>query len=53
MTSPQRLPMLHRNARSRQIKREDIREVFAEETSRFLRRELPKDVYLRAVMPGG
>ncbi|AWY03873.1 hypothetical protein SEA_NEDARYA_56 [Gordonia phage Nedarya] len=51
MTIPNRPPMLHRNARSRQIKSSDVRKVFAQETSRFLRRGLPKDVYLRSVMP--
>lgn len=45
-----RLPYLHKNARSRQINSAEVREVFAEETSRFLPRGLDRDEYLRKVL---
>lgn len=45
-----RLPYLHKNARSRQITSAEVREVFAEETSRFLPRGLDRDEYLRKVL---
>lgn len=45
------MPYLHRNARSRQITTQEVREVFSEEVTRGLDRRLNKDEYLRRVMP--
>ncbi|AKF14223.1 hypothetical protein SEA_LUCHADOR_59 [Mycobacterium phage Luchador] len=49
--TPNRLPYLHKNARSRQITRAEVREVFEEEITRGLPRGLDRDEYLRKVMP--
>lgn len=48
---PNKLPMLHLNARSRRITSGEAREVFVEEITRGLDRRLDKDEYLRSVMP--
>jgi len=45
------IPFLHRDARSKRIASEEVREVFAEEVVRGLDRRLNKDDYLRSVMP--
>ncbi|AXC33414.1 hypothetical protein SEA_BACHOME_56 [Mycobacterium phage Bachome] len=46
-----KLPYLHKNARSRQITKREIREVFADEITRGLDRRIDKREYLRKVMP--
>lgn len=46
-----KLPFLHKNARSRQITRREVREVFADEVTRGLDRRLDREEYLRKVMP--
>ncbi|QGJ89004.1 hypothetical protein SEA_QUEENB2_54 [Mycobacterium phage QueenB2] len=45
------LPYLHKNARSKRITRKEVREVFAEETTRSLPHGLDREEYLRKVMP--
>ncbi|QJD50261.1 hypothetical protein SEA_IWOKEUPLIKEDIS_58 [Mycobacterium phage Iwokeuplikedis] len=50
MTST-KLPYLHKNARSRRITTKEVREVFAEETTRNLPRGINREEYLRKVMP--
>ncbi|AXH46794.1 hypothetical protein SEA_ACOLYTE_50 [Mycobacterium phage Acolyte] len=46
-----KLPYLHKNARSRRITSQEVREVFSEEVTRGLDRRLNRDEYLRRVMP--
>lgn len=43
------LPYLHKNSRSQQLSKADIREIYIEEITRGLNCEL--DGYLRKVMP--
>ncbi|WKW87268.1 hypothetical protein SEA_CHARGERPOWER_53 [Mycobacterium phage Chargerpower] len=49
--TPNRLPYLHKNARSQQITSSEVREVFAEEITRSLDRRLDREDYLQKVMP--
>ncbi|ADB93750.1 hypothetical protein REDROCK_57 [Mycobacterium phage RedRock] len=46
-----KLPYLHKNARSRQITTQEVREVFADEVTRGLDRRLDRDDYIKKVMP--
>lgn len=46
-----KLPFMHLNARSRRIKRCEIREVYIQEISRFLPQGIDQEKYVQKVMP--
>lgn len=47
-----KLPFLHRNARSRQTTTDEVREVFSEEITRGLDfRHISREEYLKKVLP--